>query len=681
MSESLKRPRATTFWGRFEELVANATERVFGALDRICAALGLSLTPSKWLSPRGPAAPDSRRRAPFVEPTGMGMDMDLDTDSRGSGSAQGDDSDYDPIARQRELDILQARFEARQAAHAARLRAREHDPVSSNGDVDAALDDPQSYSVPFADVELTDEFLDADEKAEADADRANKPEPPSGPPIQAQLDFKDSHKQLYRLTAPYCMPDADLLRDADTNLNYNQAGIEKKKEVLQATLDSFAIDAQVIGATVGPRVILFEIETAAGVKVESVAQVSNNIAMDLQALSLRILAPVPGRPYVGIEAPNERSTMVCLKEAIVEGALNDKSKQIPLALGKSVNGDNVTLDLAKAPHLLIAGATGSGKSVCLNGMIVSMLYRFTPDKLRLILIDPKVVEFSGYAKIPHLIVPIITDVDKVIVALRWVVKEMEVRYRMLAKVHARNLESFNAREYPAEGQFDERGELIPPELPFIVVVIDELADIIMTARQEVETYLCRLAQLSRAVGIHLIVATQRPSVNVITGVIKANFPTRIAFQVSSIFDSRTILDRKGAESLLGQGDMLFTPPGAAEMLRLQSPFISDSEQENVVNFVSGQAEQRFNMDIFNAESEKVSIPGLKDSDGEEEDLISKAIEIVTRDRKASTSYLQRRMRIGYNRAASLMEILEERGIVGPMLGSSARREILVDPEP
>ena len=525
--------------------------------------------------------------------------------------------------------------------------------------------------VPFQDV--TDDDYEAPSYKKGTA-----PLPPDGV-IQAKLEIPSAHNQLYKLDVTYKLPSIELLQSNTVTHSLNPGELENNKRILQATLDSFAIDAHVCGSTVGPRVTLFEVETAPGVKVESIAQISGNITMDLCSESLRILAPIPGRPYVGIEAPNKKSSIVGLKEMYEAGLLDNSTAAIPLLLGKDISGKDIILDLAKAPHLLIAGATGSGKSVCLNSMLMSLLYRFTPEDLRLILVDPKVVEFSGFAKLPHLIVPVITETSKVVSALRWVVKEMEERYKTLAKVKARNLESFNSRYYPEEGQYDDNGELIPAKFPRIVVVIDELADIMMTVRQEVETYLARIAQLSRAVGIHLIVATQRPSVNVITGIIKANFPTRIAFQVSSLFDSRTILDCKGAESLLGSGDMLYKSPGAAEMLRIQSPYVSDEELEAVVDFVTGQADQKFNLGVFESDSSDVSIPGMpKDADSRDEVLITQAIEIIVQDRKASTSYIQRRLRIGYNRAATIIEELEKRGIVGPMVGTSARREILID---
>jgi S-DNA-T family DNA segregation ATPase FtsK/SpoIIIE len=497
------------------------------------------------------------------------------------------------------------------------------------------------------------------------------------PAVKAPVAAKPASSTTGR---PYVLPTLDLLNasnDRETAVEADE--VETKKAALQRTLDSFDIDAKVGDATCGPRVTLFEVLTAPGVKVERISQLSNNIAMDLQATSLRILAPIPGKTAVGIEVPNAKAASVSLGGLMKSPAWKASSTLVPLLLGRNIRGDVVIPDLTKAPHLLIAGATGSGKSVCINALIMSMLYRFTPEELRLILIDPKVVEFRAYATLPHLVTPYITDTKKVPLVLRWALKEMERRYRVLAKVGVRNLEGFNARPPDEVPVLDDDEQVIPARLPFIVIVIDELADIMMTAKADVETGLARIAQLARAVGIHAIVATQRPSVNVITGVIKANFPCRIAFQVTSQIDSRTILDGKGAESLLGRGDMLFKPPGASKLERLQSAFVADEEIDRVVAHCAAQAPQQFDPDVF-----KIVIAGEGGTGGEggevsaeDEALVQQAIEIILRDRRPTTSYVQRCLRIGYNNAARIMEILEQRGVVGPQVGS-AQREILID---
>ncbi|MBT3378343.1 MAG: hypothetical protein HN742_10900 [Lentisphaerae bacterium] len=481
--------------------------------------------------------------------------------------------------------------------------------------------------------------------------------------------------------AAYKLPEIDLLdqtQNAGTTADPKE--VEAKKEILQETLDSFGIDAQVGNATSGPRVTLFEVLPAPGVKVERISQISNNIAMELRATSLRILTPIPGRNSVGIEVPNTSAALVTLLSLMKTREWQKSKARIPILLGRNISGGVVILDLAKAPHLLIAGATGSGKSVCINAIIMSMLYQFTPEELRLIMVDPKVVEFRAYESLPHLVVPVISETKKVPLALRWVINEMEKRYRILAKVGARNLEGFNSRPQSGTPELDDDGKPIPTKLPFIVVIIDELADVMMTAKADVETSLARIAQLSRAVGIHTIIATQRPSVNVITGTIKANFPTRIAFQVTSQVDSRTILDGKGAESLLGRGDMLFRSPSASGLERNQGALVDDMEIERVVEFCAGQGDQQFDEEVFKVSAgssgDPSSAEGAGGGEAQDEELVQQAIEIIVRDRRATTSYLQRCMRIGYNRAASLIEVLEQRGVIGPQIGT-APREILI----
>lgn len=478
------------------------------------------------------------------------------------------------------------------------------------------------------------------------------------------------------------LPALDLLNSRNARLGPVDAEeVHRKKEILQATLDSFSIDAKVGQATSGPRVTLFEVVPAPGVQVERISRISKNIAMELQATSLRMLTPIPGRKSVGIEVPNVDAQTVTLYNLLSSDEWRKTKVHLPVVLGRNIKGEVSLLDLAKAPHLLIAGATGSGKSVCINVLITSLLMRFTPEELRLILVDPKVVEFSGYNSLPHLVTPVVTDVKKVPLALRWVIREMENRYQLLAAAGVRNLDSFNKRKKPAGPQLDHEGKELPERLPYIVVVIDELADIMMTAKGDVENSLARIAQLSRATGIHTVIATQRPSVNVITGLIKANYPTRIAFQVTSQVDSRTILDCKGAEMLLGRGDMLFRPPGASKLERIQGALVEDEEIEAIVNSLAEQAEPEFEPDIFKTADAGESAGMAAGVDGEaseaDEELIQQAIEVIRRDRRATTSHIQRRLRIGYNRAALVIETLEQRGIVGPQVGTMPR-EILID---
>jgi S-DNA-T family DNA segregation ATPase FtsK/SpoIIIE len=494
--------------------------------------------------------------------------------------------------------------------------------------------------------------------------------PPPAPPDPAPNDLTAT---LYRL------PSLELLACADTVTVADPDEIAHNRRTIQDTLDSFSIDAEVGRATRGPRVTLYEVSVSRGVKVEAISHIANNLAMELAAVSLRILAPVPGQDYVGIEVPNRDPDTVRLG-SLLRGELWTRTRaDIPLMMGRNIHGAEVILDLAKAPHLLVAGATGSGKSVCLNAILLSLLYRFGPEDLRLVLVDPKVVEFSVYNRLPHLVVPVITDVSTVVMALRWLIQEMTHRYRLFGRVGARHLQGFNSRPPDAPHVADNDGMPVPRHLPHIVLVIDELADIMLTARQDVETSLARIAQMSRAVGIHTVIATQRPSVNIITGIIKANFPTRVAFQVSSQVDARTILDSKGAESLLGRGDMLFKPPGTARVQRLQAPMVEDAEIEAVATFASAQGAARTDFGVLKlaADDSGAVESGSPGEAAADEALVRQAMEIVLRDRRASTSYLQRRLRIGYNRAASIMDCLEQRGVIGPSLGAGPR-EILAD---
>ena len=476
------------------------------------------------------------------------------------------------------------------------------------------------------------------------------------------------------------LPQVDLLHEIPEKQEIDKEELQHKMNLLQDTLDSFRIDAQVCGADQGPRITRLEIRPAQGVNVDSIAALSKNMSMELAAASLRVLAPIPGKPYVGVEIPNDNPEKVAFRELLESKGWQNAESKIPLALGKNTSGEIRFLDLAKAPHLLIAGATGAGKSVCINTIIMSMIFRLSPEDLELILVDPKVVELTFYEQLPHLIAPVITDTKKVPQMLKWVVSEMKRRYKILALAGVRNIDGYNNRTNKDVEILDEDEIPIPEKLPFMVIIIDELADIMMTAGAEVETALAQIAQLSRAVGIHTIIATQRPSVNVITGIIKANYPTRIAFQVSSQVDSRTIIDGKGAEQLLGRGDMLFAPPGASTIERLQGSLVEDDEIEKCVGFLSEQMKPAFEPrleTILTGNFDEVEEGSGSGNGFQDDELIRQAIEIITRDRKASTSYLQRRLRIGYNRAATLMEKLEEMGIVGPQIGS-AKREIFID---
>ncbi len=487
----------------------------------------------------------------------------------------------------------------------------------------------------------------------------------------------------------YALPPVTLLDKGKEVHGEDQAFIDASKNVLQATLDSFDIKGKVIGQISGPRVTRYEISLDPGVKVERISSLAGNIAMDLQAESVRILAPIPGKNTVGIEVPNSKVSFISIRSLMESPQWASHNIEIPIILGKDVSGEPIITDLSRAPHLLIAGATGSGKSVCMHSLLMSLLFRFTPSELKLIMIDPKMVEFALYASLPHLITPVVNDSRKVPVALHWGVNEMERRYKVFSKVKSKKLSDFNRREKSPEPMLDDDGNEIPDKMPVLVIIIDELADIMMTeAKASVENSIARIAQKGRAAGIHMVIATQTPRKQIITGVIKANLPTRIAFQVSSFVDSGVILDRKGAEKLLGRGDMLFIPPGSSNLERIQGALVSDKEIEKVVNFVSQQAEQTFDDTVVTGKVEDIEgeIPvegeGGEGEDGDlfgdsDDDLERRAIEAILTDGKVSTSYIQRRLGIGYNKAANIIENLEKKGIVGPPQGASAKRDILV----
>ena len=512
----------------------------------------------------------------------------------------------------------------------------------------------------------------------------------------------------------YTLPPVALLDKQAEDHKEDTAHIEQSRERLQQTMESFNVEGHVGEIVVGPRVTRFEIALAAGVKVEKVSGIQNNIAMDLAAESIRILAPIPGKNMVGIEVPNKVSSMVYIRSLMESAAWRENKCQIPIVLGRDIAGKVVVADLAKAPHLLIAGSTGSGKSVCMNTLIMSLLFKFSPAELRLIMVDPKVVELEMYRPIPHLITPVVNDPKKVPLALRWGVNEMERRYRVMAKVKAKGLESFNRRPQDPAPVLDEDGNVIPQTLPLVIIIIDELADIMMTeAKSDVETSICRIAQKGRAAGIHLVIATQTPRKDIITGLIKANLPSKIAFRVGSNMDSRVILDCGGAERLLGKGDMLFNQPGAAGLVRIQGAMVSDAEIQKVTDFVSGQVEQHFDAQVMaddvqvhsgeNDDEPAVSRSSREDQYGEDvddiigdlpgdefinscaakylrpgdSDLLRKALEIIIMEQKASTSYLQRRLGIGYNKSAELMDQLEDRGIISAPLPGGQKRNILI----
>ncbi len=493
----------------------------------------------------------------------------------------------------------------------------------------------------------------------------------------------------------FVLPLVTMLAEGKNVIGESREAIELAQSKIQQTLEEFSISGKVTGYVTGPRVTRYEITLAPGINVKKVEQIQDNIRMALATTSIRVLAPIPGRSVVGIEVSNSKPEAVFMRSILESEEWRNSKAEIPLALGKNVSGKPVVLDLAKAPHMLVAGATGTGKSVCSNSLITSLLFKFKPDELRLIMVDPKIVEFDAYKTLPHLLTPIINDSAKVPIALRWAANEMDRRYHVLAQVGVKKLSEFNSRPVSSEPEYDRDGNLIPAKMPLLVIILDELADLMMTeAKKDVETNITRIAQKGRAAGIHIIVATQRPSTNIITGVIKANLPTRLCFQVRSRVDSQVVLDTPGSEKLLGMGDMLVMTSSSMEIERVQGAWVKDDDIKSVVKFVSDQAPQHFNDTVLaeNDDSDEEIDPDDMPDDEDladiapilakymrpgDDDTMRRALEVVVLDRKASTSYLQRRLKIGYNRAAELIDQMEERGIVGPPSGSGNKREILV----
>ena len=471
----------------------------------------------------------------------------------------------------------------------------------------------------------------------------------------------------------YEFPPVDLLKEGKTSAKSSKKAIQDTASKLQRTLYSFGVSAKVENVSVGPTITRYELKPAEGVRVNKIANLSDDIALSLAAESIRIEAPIPGKQAVGIEIPNKEKEMVALRDIIDSKEFRDAKSKLTFALGKDAAGELVTTDIAKMPHVLIAGSTGSGKSVCINTLITSIIYKAKPSEVKLVMVDPKVVELSIYNGIPHLLIPVVTDPKKAAGALAWAVQEMENRYHLFAEKNVREIEGYN-QALEKEG-LDEK-------LPQIVIIIDELADLMMVAAKDVEEAICRLAQKARAAGMHLVIATQRPSVDVITGLIKANIPSRIAFAVSSQVDSRTILDMAGAEKLLGKGDMLFYPTGTAKPVRVQGAYVSDKEVEDIVSFLKKDGEATYNSDIIESIEKANSTDKEKemaDNEDNTDPFLEDAIETVIESQTASASYIQRRFKVGYARAGRIIDQMEQRGIISGYQGSKPR-EVLMTKE-
>jgi S-DNA-T family DNA segregation ATPase FtsK/SpoIIIE len=481
--------------------------------------------------------------------------------------------------------------------------------------------------------------------------------------VPSQVKVESALPVSFPVTRAYELPSVELLNDPPrTNLSEREEELRNNADVLEKTLKNFGITAKISEIHPGPVITRYDLELAPGIKVSSVTNLSNDLAMTLRAKSIRILAPVPGKAAIGIEIPNQSMALVYLKELLQSSEFKKAPSLLSFALGKTVAGKTYIADLNQMPHLLIAGATGSGKTICINTMVLSILFKAKPEEVCFLLIDPKMVELPIYNGIPHLKSPVVTDVKSAVAALKWIVSEMENRYRMFSLTGTRDIFEYNQR-------LKEEGK----EIPFIVVVIDELADLMAIASTQVEQVIIRLAQMSRAVGIHLVLATQRPSVNVITGVIKANLPARLAFEVISKVDSRTILDMNGAENLLGRGDMLYLPPGEAKPIRLQGAFVNREEIKRVVEFIKRQREASYSQDLLNMA--KVS-EEKEEEDQEIKQLLKQALKLTLERRQASSSLFKGALHISDGKAANLISLMETKGLIGPQQGSKPRQVFL-----
>jgi S-DNA-T family DNA segregation ATPase FtsK/SpoIIIE len=536
---------------------------------------------------------------------------------------------------------------------------------------------------------------------------APAPQPaPAEPPREIRVPRtteKASRRTTIRpvVVGNYRLPGSDLLSSTKQTIAENKDTIALKAALIQTTLKDFDIDVQIGTITPGATITRYEVIPSPGVKVEKITGLQNNLTLALKTERVNILAPVAGKGTVGIEVANTAREAVLIREVIESAEFQSSRAKIPLAVGKDVYGKTLVSDLADMPHFLIAGSTGSGKSVCINCLVASMLFKFSPEDLRLILIDPKRVELQDYNELPHLVVPVVCEPKKVILALRWVVREMEMRYKIMAKVGVRNVAAFNARARQAKtaksAEVEDLGSLkksfetgreakqallipedeiaIPDKIPYIVIIIDELADLMLTAPVDAEDAITRITQMARAAGIHLIVATQTPRADIVTGIIKTNLPSKIAFKVATKIDSRVILDANGAETLLGKGDLLYKASDSGTQQRAQGAFISDEEVKRLVAFCSRQAEPQYDMEM----QERLSKPASSvetEGDEEDEELVQKCIEVIRQENRASTSLLQRRLRLGYTRAARIMDLLEQRGVVGPSQGAKDREILL-----
>lgn len=560
-------------------------------------------------------------------------------------------------------------------------------PGDEQGDVEAdeAYDeeDYDDEDEEYDDEEYEDEEETEEQEVEAGADDEDTP---INRDLIIRMLGRDRARETKKENAwpkelgDYVLPPIELLGDPEIHYNETQETVVREKaEILERTLREFKIDVRVVEIDTGPVITMFELDLSAGTKVSHISSLANDIARALKAPAVRVVAPIPGKNTVGIEVPNTDKEKVRLKELIMLGGVKPTKMALPIFIGKDASGNPLIQDIASMPHMLIAGTTGSGKSVAINTLIMSLLMTQRPDHTKLILVDPKVVELSVFKEIPHLMCPIVTDMQKAEAILDWATQKMDERYELLAEAQVRDIKSFNnlSKEKIYErfqAETDEEKMQVPTHLPYIVIVIDELADLMMTSGKDVEQHLCRLAQKSRAVGIHLIVATQRPQANVVTGLIKSNLPTRMAFRVASRLDSRIVLDQSGAEVLLGQGDMLFLPPGSSKVVRSQGTWIEDDEMHAVLKDLAAKAKPQFHHELQGLR------PKGEGTGGERDPLFDKAVEVIVRSRRGSVSLLQRKLTIGYSRSSRLIEQMAEAGLVGDYKGSQAREVLITEKE-
>jgi len=551
------------------------------------------------------------------------------------------------------IEMRKEAFQAQrstQASKAASKRARRQ--VYAEVEEEEEEEDEEEYEDEDEEEEDDEEYEDEDEDEEEDSRK-----PTIRIASQQTTPLKPSEPKV---VGEYHLPTLDLLDDSpQIPTSKLQSDLTEGAQTLEETLADFNVNVRVADIERGPVITRYELEPAPGVKVQQITTLADDIALAMKVAAVRIVAPIPGKNRVGIEVPNSSTAAVFLKDVLSQSGFQNSKSKLMLALGKDISGKPLIADLAGMPHLLIAGTTGAGKTVCVNSLIMSMLFNASPHDVKFLMVDPKMVELSMYNDIPHMLCPAVTDPKKVSAALSWVVGEMESRYQALSKAGTRNIKAYQAKGF---------------EMPYIIIIIDELADLMQVSAKTIESAITRLAQLSRAVGIHLVLATQRPSVDVITGVIKANFPARISFKVASKVDSRTVLDMNGAETLLGKGDLLFIQPGEAKPTRGQASFVSDEEVSRVIDFIKNQQQPDYDDTILTKQKGGVGV-----GQGQKDELFDEAVQLVIETNQASVSILQRRMRLGYTRAARLIDMMEQEGIVGPYCGSKPR-DILVDRE-